>query len=235
MLPLVRSGLLANDRVRRRDRVGRVGVDLGAAERRLEAAGADDRDAVERDEMRRSDEHDDVEPAAAQQAVRMCRHRTGIFEAGMRRYERHQIAVHVAGGALEISVDGRRERGCACRIPAAGNGGAPDGCHTYIVEFGMPASFTREQVAAIAALANLELDTSELDLFAQQLGDILAYADQVQLVDTSGVPATASVATGDAADRPDEVAPSLDRREALSNAPDAAVDAGFFKVPRVFG
>ena len=99
----------------------------------------------------------------------------------------------------------------------------------------MPASFTREQVAAIAALANLDLDVSEVDLFAHQLGDILAYADQVQLVDTTGVAPTASVATSHAADRADEVAPSLDRGDALSNAPDAAVDAGFFKVPRVFG
>ena len=65
MLPLVGHGLLADDRVGRRDRIGCVGVDLGDAERCLEAAGADDRDAVERDEMRRSDEHDDVEPAAA--------------------------------------------------------------------------------------------------------------------------------------------------------------------------
>ena len=39
---------------------------------------------------------------------------------------------------------------------------------------GMPAEFTRDQVAAIAALAHLELDASELDLFARQLGDILA-------------------------------------------------------------
>lgn len=99
----------------------------------------------------------------------------------------------------------------------------------------MPAGFTREQVAAIAALANLELDASEVDLFARQLGEILAYADQVQQVDTTGIAPTASVASDRAADRPDQVAPSLDRREAMSNAPDAAVDAGFFKVPRVLG
>ena len=53
--------------------------------------------------------------------------------------------------------------------------------------------FTRDEVAAIAALANLELDDDELDLFARQLGDILAYADEVQQIDTTGVPPTASV------------------------------------------
>ncbi|OLC51722.1 MAG: hypothetical protein AUH43_01765 [Acidobacteria bacterium 13_1_40CM_65_14] len=99
----------------------------------------------------------------------------------------------------------------------------------------MAAGFTREQVAAIAALAHLELDAAELDLFARQLGDILTAAEEVQRVDTTGVPPTASVLTRHASDRPDEVRPCLDRDEALANAPDAALDAGLFKVPRVIG
>jgi aspartyl-tRNA(Asn)/glutamyl-tRNA(Gln) amidotransferase subunit C len=99
----------------------------------------------------------------------------------------------------------------------------------------MPAAFSRDDVAKIAALANLELDSAELDLFARQLGDILAYAEQVQEIDTTGVPATAGVLTGHAADRPDEVRPSLDRDEILASAPDPAIDAGFFRVPRVIG
>ena len=99
----------------------------------------------------------------------------------------------------------------------------------------MPGGFTHDEVAAIAALANLELDASEIELFARQLGDILAYADQVQQIDTTGVPPTASVVVRLATDRPDEVRPSLDRDDALANAPDAALDAGFFKVPRVIG
>ena len=99
----------------------------------------------------------------------------------------------------------------------------------------MPAGFTRDQIAAIAALAHLELDASEIDLFAQQLDDLLKYADVVQQVDTTGIAPTASVVARHAADRADEVRPSLDRDEALSRAPDAALDAGFFKVPRVIG
>ena len=99
----------------------------------------------------------------------------------------------------------------------------------------MAAEFTREQVAAIAALAQLELEPDELDLFAKQLGDILAYAEEVQQVDTTGVPPTASVVMRHPSDRDDALAPSLDRDEALANAPDAAVDAGLFKVPRVIG
>lgn len=99
----------------------------------------------------------------------------------------------------------------------------------------MPSGFTREQVAAVAALANLELDPAEVDLFARQLGDILAYADEVQEVDTTGVPPTASIATRHPSDRPDDVRAMLDRDEALANAPDPAHGAGFFKVPRVLG
>ena len=99
----------------------------------------------------------------------------------------------------------------------------------------MSSGFTREQVAAVAALANLELDPSEIDLFARQLGDILAYADEVQRVDTTGVPPTASIVTRHPSDRPDEVRAMLDRDEVLANAPDPASDEGFFKVPRVLG
>ncbi len=97
----------------------------------------------------------------------------------------------------------------------------------------MSAGFTRDQIAAIAALAHLELDAPEMDLFARQLGDILTYADAVQQVDTTGVPPTASLVSLHAADRLDAIRPSLDRNEALTSAPGAAVDAGFFKVPRV--
>ena len=99
----------------------------------------------------------------------------------------------------------------------------------------MPSRFTPDEVAAIAALANLELDASEIEVFARQLGDILAYADQVRQLDTTGVPPTATVVARLAADRTDEVRPSLDRDDALANAPDGALDAGFFRVPRVIG
>lgn len=97
----------------------------------------------------------------------------------------------------------------------------------------MPVGFTRAEVEAVAALANLELDEAEIERFAKQLGDILSYANQVQKIDTTGVPPTASVVGRHAADRADAVRPSLDRSEALANAPDA--NAGLFRVPRVLG
>ena len=99
----------------------------------------------------------------------------------------------------------------------------------------MSAEFSSEQVAAIAALANLELEQSELDQFAKQLSEILAYAEEVQRVDTAGVPPTATVVSRQRVERADEVRPSLDPETALANAPDPAIGAGLFKVPRVIG
>lgn len=99
----------------------------------------------------------------------------------------------------------------------------------------MPVQFTPGQVEAIAALAQLELARGEVELFARQLGDFLGYAAEVQAVDTAGVTPTAYVVTRQESDRPDEVAPSLDREAALGNAPESSRDAGLFKVPRVIG
>jgi aspartyl-tRNA(Asn)/glutamyl-tRNA(Gln) amidotransferase subunit C len=104
-----------------------------------------------------------------------------------------------------------------------------------MLAFAMPASFSRSDIEKVAALAQLRLDDDEIELYARQLGDVLAYAVQVQSIDTTGVPPTASVLTRHSADRPDELRPSLERDLALANAPDANVEAGFFKVPRVIG
>ncbi len=98
----------------------------------------------------------------------------------------------------------------------------------------MSTTLTVADVERIARLANLELTRDEKELFTRQLADILAYAEQVQAVDTTGVEATAHVnAHGD--ERPDQPKPSLEVREALANAPDGAPEAGLFRVPRVIG
>jgi aspartyl-tRNA(Asn)/glutamyl-tRNA(Gln) amidotransferase subunit C len=99
----------------------------------------------------------------------------------------------------------------------------------------MPAVFSRADIERIAALAHLELEEHEVELFAAQLGDILAYANQLQRIDTTGVPPTASVVVEDEGERVDEVREGLHRDLALGNAPDAALDAGLFRVPRVIG
>ena len=99
----------------------------------------------------------------------------------------------------------------------------------------VPTILTIADVERIAALAQLELTHEEKQLFTRQLADILAYAEQVQAIDTSGVPATAYVNAAQRTEREDEPRPCLSVEEAIANAPDAAPDAGLFRVPRVIG
>ncbi len=99
----------------------------------------------------------------------------------------------------------------------------------------MPAPLTLADIDHLAALARLALTEEEKSRFARQLAEILAYAEQVQRVDTRGVPPTTHVLTERTPFRPDEVRPGLSRDEALANAPEPAREQGFFKVPRVIG
>jgi aspartyl-tRNA(Asn)/glutamyl-tRNA(Gln) amidotransferase subunit C len=95
-------------------------------------------------------------------------------------------------------------------------------------------TFTRTDVERVAHLARLELTDDEKDLFARQLAEILAYAEQIQRVATDGIPPTSHA--GDAAMmRDDEVRPSLPRDASLAAAPGGDSGAGLFKVPRVLG
>jgi aspartyl-tRNA(Asn)/glutamyl-tRNA(Gln) amidotransferase subunit C len=99
----------------------------------------------------------------------------------------------------------------------------------------VPTILTIADVERIAALAQLELTEEEKQLFTKQLADILHYAEQVQAIDTSGVPATAHVNAAQRTERDDEPRPCLPVEDALANAPDAAPDGRLFRVPRVIG
>jgi aspartyl-tRNA(Asn)/glutamyl-tRNA(Gln) amidotransferase subunit C len=95
-------------------------------------------------------------------------------------------------------------------------------------------TLSTQDVKRIAELARLELTADELDLFTRQLGDILTYVEQIRALDTTGVEPTSQVLNRPV-DRDDEPRPTLTRNELLGNAPDAAAEAGLFKVPRVMG
>jgi aspartyl-tRNA(Asn)/glutamyl-tRNA(Gln) amidotransferase subunit C len=99
----------------------------------------------------------------------------------------------------------------------------------------MPDALSRADIARIAALASLELTDQEVVTFTRQLAEILAYARQVQQLDTTGVPPTSHVLGAEPVDRPDQPRPSLDRDVALAAAPDGTPSAGLFRVPRVIG
>jgi len=95
-------------------------------------------------------------------------------------------------------------------------------------------NLSRQDVQRIADLARLELSAEELDLFTRQLGDILTYVEQIRALDTTGVAPTSQVLNRPV-DRDDVPADTLSRDDLLRNAPDAATEAGLFKVPRVIG
>ena len=95
-------------------------------------------------------------------------------------------------------------------------------------------ALSRQDVQRIAELARLELTDEELDLYTRQLGDILTYVEQIRALDTTGVAPTSQLLNLPV-DRDDVPAATLSRSELLGNAPDAALESGMFKVPRVIG
>lgn len=99
----------------------------------------------------------------------------------------------------------------------------------------MSASFTTTDIVRVARLARLQLTEDEQVLFARQLSEILAFAEQVQDVDTRDVPPTSHPTDSAGTVRQDTVAESLPRDIVLAQAPDADRAAGLFKVPRVLG
>jgi aspartyl-tRNA(Asn)/glutamyl-tRNA(Gln) amidotransferase subunit C len=99
----------------------------------------------------------------------------------------------------------------------------------------MPERLTLADVERIATLARLELTEDEKARFVHQLSHVLEYAEQIQRIDTTGVPPTSQVLSRMPADRPDESRPGLSNEQALANAPDPSPHTGLFRVPRVIG
>jgi aspartyl-tRNA(Asn)/glutamyl-tRNA(Gln) amidotransferase subunit C len=95
----------------------------------------------------------------------------------------------------------------------------------------MSTALTREEVAKAALLARLKLTDDEVDVFTLQLGKILEYVDVLNEVDTEDVEPMAHAVELSNVFRADEVRESLDRDEALDNAP--KTDGKFFLVPQI--
>src|SRR5262245_8561041 len=97
----------------------------------------------------------------------------------------------------------------------------------------MASKLSRADVLRVAELARLELSEAEVERFTDQLGDILAYAEQVQEVNTTGVAPTSHPLGIDASWRGDEPVASLPLDASLANAPQGDRERGLFKVPKV--
>ncbi|MCK8816063.1 Asp-tRNA(Asn)/Glu-tRNA(Gln) amidotransferase subunit GatC [Natroniella sulfidigena] len=89
----------------------------------------------------------------------------------------------------------------------------------------------QETVEKIAHLARLDVSEEEKEAFANQLSDILEHAEKLNELDTENVEPTAHALPIKNVFRKDEVRESLEREDALANAP--AKDQGMFKVPQI--
>lgn len=92
---------------------------------------------------------------------------------------------------------------------------------------------SKKEVEHIAELARLELSEQEIESYTTQLNKILEYMDKLRELDTENVIPLSHPIEGTNVFREDEVKPSIDREEALKNAP--SKDEEFFKVPKVIG
>jgi len=89
----------------------------------------------------------------------------------------------------------------------------------------------RTQVLKVAHLARLELNEAEQEKFTRQLQSILGYIEELQQLDTAGVPPTTRAIEVNNVLRSDELQPFANREAIMENAPARLED--FFRVPRI--
>ena len=92
-------------------------------------------------------------------------------------------------------------------------------------------SLTPEDVKKVAILARLEFSESEIAVFTEQLGNIVAFVEQLSQVPTDGIEPMAHPLDVHSVLRADELTPGLSREAALRNSPNH--DDTYFLVPPV--
>ncbi len=97
----------------------------------------------------------------------------------------------------------------------------------------MTSPLRREEVAHVAKLARLSLSDEELELYTEQLGQILEHANDMGALLLDDVVATEHPFGLINVVRDDALRPSLDRETVLAMAPDA--DGGRFEGARIMG
>jgi aspartyl-tRNA(Asn)/glutamyl-tRNA(Gln) amidotransferase subunit C len=80
---------------------------------------------------------------------------------------------------------------------------------------------SHDEVRKIAELAKLDLTDEEVALYAGQLSAVLSYFRDLQAIDTSQIPPTASVLPLENVLRDDVPAPALSPEAVVANAPSA--------------
>ena len=92
-------------------------------------------------------------------------------------------------------------------------------------------AINEEKVKHVAKLAKLSFSDDELAGFTDQLGKIIDMVEQLEAVDTEGVPFTSNVSASINVMREDVAAPGWSRDELMENVPES--EDGFIKVPAI--
>lgn len=87
---------------------------------------------------------------------------------------------------------------------------------------------SRNEVSHIAELAKLGITEQEIELFGEQLSEILDYFEMLNRLDTEAIPPTAQAVDMRNVTRRDEVRTSMTPEQVLANAPQRQED--YFKV-----
>ena len=92
-------------------------------------------------------------------------------------------------------------------------------------------NISADDVRKVAKLARLDLPEEKIATYTGQLERILGYVDQLQAVDTDGVPATTRAVEVVNMTREDTVVPTDVREQLLDEAP--LREGDFFRVPKI--
>ncbi|MET3575582.1 Asp-tRNA(Asn)/Glu-tRNA(Gln) amidotransferase subunit GatC [Bhargavaea ullalensis] len=93
------------------------------------------------------------------------------------------------------------------------------------------ADITKDQVKHVANLARLAITEEEADYYAEKLGAIIEFAEQLNEVDTEGVAPTTHPVPLINVLREDKPVPGLDRDLMMKNVPEH--EDGMVKVPSI--
>ncbi len=90
---------------------------------------------------------------------------------------------------------------------------------------------TPSDLSKVAALARLQIPNEQIQVYTKQLEEILSYVEQLQKVDTEGIPPTTRAVEVVNAVREDLVKQTEVREEIMDQAP--LREGDFFRVPRI--
>jgi len=93
------------------------------------------------------------------------------------------------------------------------------------------AKITQKDVEYVAGLAHLALDDATKERLVGEMGEILGYMDKLNELNTDAIEPMMHAQEMTNVYRDDEVKPSLEREEALRNAPHT--DGEYFLVPKI--